>query len=112
MQTTTHLEHGKSAAADVPDFGDARVTIVAKLISTKWVDNQFGGGVKMLVEHADGWRLYGSCPQGICNDEPTRGDEVQFDAVVTRSDKDAKFGFFNRPTKARITKDAPEKVRP
>ena len=61
---------------------EGRVTIRATLINTKWVENNFGGAIKMLVEHADGWKLYGSCPQGICNDEPTRGDEFQFDAVV------------------------------
>lgn len=101
-----------AARADVPDFNGARVTIHAKLLSTKWVENNFGDTLKMLVEHADGWKLYGSCPQGIANDTPLQGDEVQFDAVVNRSDRDSKFGFFNRPTKARIVKDSPEKVRP
>lgn len=55
---------------------------------------------KILVQHADGWKVWGTMPSKICNVEV--GYEIEFEAKVTVSDKDDKFGFFSRPTKAKI----------
>lgn len=100
--------------ADLPAF-EGRVTITGTVISTKVVDSQFGSSVKMLVEHKDGWKIWGTIPSAIqfinevrgnhCGQRALeRGDVVRFDAVVEKSDRDPKFGFFRRATKAQLVK--------
>lgn len=88
-----------------------RVNIVGTVISVKEVEGFDAApwsrwssppkAYKMLVEHADGWRVYGSVPSNI-DHEGLKGKRVRFDARVTVSDDDPKFGFFSRPTKASI----------
>jgi hypothetical protein len=48
-----------------------------------------GGGVYMVDEYVE-------------RPEVERGDRVTFTARLKRSDKDEYFGFYSRPTKARI----------
>ena len=91
-----------AAAAPVPAFG-GRATITGKVLSTKVVESQFGAVTKMLVQHADGWKVWGSVPSNIAAD---KGDIVAFDAKVEVSKDDPKFGFFSRPTKARTLEAA------
>jgi hypothetical protein len=54
----------------------------------------------MLVKHKDGWKAWGSLPAALS--EAKRGDVVSFEAKIKPSDDDAKFGFFARPTKAKV----------
>lgn len=107
-----------AARADLPVF-EGRVTIEGTVLSTKVVDNQFGSSLKMLVEHKDGWKVWGTVPAAISFvDEEQfqrsldKGDVVRFDAKVEKSEKDPKFGFFSRATKAVLVraKTLPEKV--
>jgi hypothetical protein len=42
--------------------------------------------------------VWGSAPKSL--DDAERESRITFTATVTASDKDAKFGFFKRPTKA------------
>lgn len=96
-----------AARADLPVF-TGRVTIEGSVISTKVVDSQYGPTTKMLVEHETGWKVWGTVPSDLlCITDASGGqrslqygDEVRFTASVQKSDKDPKFGFFNRPTKA------------
>ena len=55
---------------------------------------------KLLLQHADGWKLWGNLPAGL--DDAKIGDRVEFSAKITASDRDPKFGFFSRPTKPAI----------
>jgi hypothetical protein len=106
--------------ADLPAF-EGRVTIIGTVLSTKCVDSQFGTTIKMLVEHETGWKVWGTIPAALgCVNQTTvdqdgnklgwtqvalsRGDIVQFDARVQKSDRDPKFGFFSRATKASLVK--------
>jgi hypothetical protein len=57
--------------------------------------------MKMVVKVEQGWAVWGSVPEAIAI-EVEVGDTVTFTATVTRSDRDPKFGFFKRPTKAAI----------
>jgi hypothetical protein len=108
---------------------DKRLTIVGNIISAKYQEAAWENGfhkpacVKVTVEHADGWKVWGTLPRELWEGARTYGEAswhngpctndgididssklkglmVQFDARVTPSDKDAKFGFFKRPTKA------------
>jgi hypothetical protein len=58
----------------------------------------------MLVEHADGWKVWGTIPASLI--KAHRGDKVRFDTAITRSDRDPKFGFFSRPKYGRILEEA------
>ncbi len=91
------------AAADIPEFsGRARIT--GTIVSTKWRETDFGPTLKMLVRHADGWKVWGSVPSSLGTVESNLiGKTVEFHARVERSNDDPKFGFFSRPTKAKVT---------
>lgn len=90
------------AAAEVPFADDERATMRGKILTLR---NDDFGHVKMLVQHADGWKLWGTLPASLddllLSDQLARGDEVEFTATIKRSDRDPKFGFYRRPSKAR-----------
>jgi hypothetical protein len=91
------------AAKPVPVV-EGRIAVKAKVLSIKQPEeyDQFPS-VKMLIQHADGWKLFGRVPAAVVN-EIERGDEIEFMARIQVSDKDPKFGFINRPSKARLIK--------
>lgn len=97
IESQRKAEH--EAAAPVP-VTDKRIAIRGKVISIRTPDYNHGecGPIRMLVQHADGWKVWGSLPAALS--EVQRGEEVEFNAAVKVSDKDPKFGFFSRPTKA------------
>lgn len=90
------------AAAPLP-ITDRRVTICGTVVSVR--SNDFGA--RMLVKHADGWKVWGSLPASLDSDGLT-GKTVEFCATVKPSKDDAKFGFFSRPTKARVLTETGE----
>lgn len=95
------------AAKPVPtDLHGKRADFRGTVLTVKEPDeyDRFGS-TKMLVKHADGWKLWGTVPSSILHDI-ARGDEVEFSATIKVSDKDPKFGFWSRPTKARLIKAA------
>ena len=103
-------------AADVADAADVptgRIEIIGEVMSIK----DKGWGPKMIVKHADGWKVWGSVPSSLAQrvayaspyttpsgHEATVevGDIVRFTATVSASDNDPKFGFFKRPAKAEV----------
>lgn len=98
-----------AALADTPPLPEGRRTVKGVVISTKIVDGEYGTTYKMLVQEADGNRVWGTIPKAI-NDSETWQDmqtsgavRVRFDAKVERSDRDEHFGFYSRPTKAEVT---------
>lgn len=84
---------------------DVRSTISGEVVSTKWVENAYGGAYKMLVRDDRGFKVWGSVPASI-DDTVYNGRadgktiRVTFDAKIAASNDDETFGFFNRPTKA------------
>lgn len=88
-----------AAAAPVP-VSDKRMTVTGIIRSIKVpnYDRDDFGPTRILVQHVDGWKVYGSLPSNLRDIKV--GETVKFDASVKASDKDAKFGFFSRPTKA------------
>jgi hypothetical protein len=92
---------------------EGRVTVTGTVRTLKWVENDFGGSLKMLLESDFGWRVWGTVPSSLAYAEGGDlevGDRVQFDAAVTR--KEADFGFYSRPTKACIVARKPQEVEP
>lgn len=92
------------AAKPFPN-SETRLTITATIVSIKQPDDYAPfPTVRMLVEHSDGWKAFGSLPGSLSNAK--RGDTVEFSATFKPSDRDPKFGFFSRPTKGRIVASA------
>ena len=56
----------------------------------------------MLFEDIRGFRLWGSVPSKLL-DEELSNLNIKFLATVSVSDKDSSFGFFKRPTKIEVT---------
>lgn len=85
---------------------DGRQTVTGHVITTKWVDSQYGGSLKMLVRDDRGFKLWGSVPAALgysgSERELTKGDRISFTATLEQSNDDPKFGFFKRPTKAEL----------
>jgi hypothetical protein len=83
------------------DVPEGRLVIEGEVLTTKWQESDFGGSLKMLVKvttSAGVYKLWGSVPSAISVE---RGDQVSFAAQVTA--KEIGFGFFKRPTQAKVT---------
>ena len=104
IQNRAEVEAARKAEADaaapIPQFS-GRTTVIGEVISKRWEDYGYhGGAMKALIKTVEGWKVWGTLPAAI--DGVERGTKVQFDAKVTPSDDDPKFGFFKRPTKAAL----------
>lgn len=82
------------------DAPEGRIVITGTALAFKWQSSNFGDVLKMLVQDDRGFRVWGSVPIGLQDAE--RESRITFSATVAASDKDSKFGFFKRPTKAKI----------
>lgn len=104
----------KAKAEDCPT---GRVKIAGTVIKTEARDSQYGLQFKMTVKDDRGFLVWGTIPSNLQLIDETktegsdtwieqrslnRNDRVEFTATVTPSDRDAKFGFFKRPSKAKL----------
>jgi len=80
-----------------------RVLVKGEVLSVKAQESFYGIQHKMLVKSDEGFKLWGSCPAAIL-DEVSKGSVVEFNAKIQRSDNDEYFGFFSRPSKAKVLK--------
>lgn len=102
----------EDAAAEPVPVTAERIEIEGEVLTIKEQDGYMPGQsvLKMLVKTTRGFKLWGSVPSILLNDichdnagsKSLRGKKVAFSAKVERSKDDAKFGFFSRPTKARV----------
>jgi len=76
-----------------------RVTVIGKVVSTDAKDTDYGTRYVMTVYDDTGFTVWGSQPSSLY---PEVGDRIEFTASIERSDRDECFGFFKRPTKARL----------
>lgn len=98
------LANREEAKRPVPT---GRVEIEADVLSTKWVESKYGGSLKMLLSGA-GWKAWGTVPRSLdFNGRPARGHRVALTATIEVSVDDEAFGFFSRPTRARIVTAPP-----
>lgn len=93
------------AAGNAPVTED-RIEIVGTILSIKTENGYAYNQIikKVLIQHADGWKVWGNLPSNLW--ECSKGDVVSFTASLTVSDKDPKFAFFKRPMKATVVKAA------
>jgi hypothetical protein len=104
----------KHARATAAGALGGKMDVEGTVVSTKWVESQYGSTKKMLVELDDGRRLWGTVAASLETQELgddgeylgtallSKGDRVAFTATVEASQDDQTFGFFKRPTKARV----------
>ena len=83
------------ANAEPVPVTDERMQITGKILATKYVENDWGGSMKSLVQDDRGFKVWGTS-------QADKGDRVTFMARVEVSQDDPKFGFYKRPTKVQI----------
>jgi hypothetical protein len=95
-------------AVPVPET-NKRFTLKGLVLGTRSEEGYYGATVlKMLVQvEAEGgvYKVWGTCPEAIWGNSEgsvVKGCQVEFACKVQRSNDDESFGFFSRPTKARI----------
>lgn len=84
---------------------EGRQEFTGRVLSVKEKDNGFDIRLVMTVrvETETGvFRLWGTVPSSLRDDEDLVGKTVIFTATTSRSDRDDSFGFFKRPAKAKI----------
>ena len=103
MKLADEVLHPKPEEAHVP-APEGRVDVQGRVVSMKEQDSDWGTVVKMLVktETQEGsWLCWVTCPDALAAYD-LRGQEVEFTATLTRSDRDDYFAFGKRPTRARV----------
>lgn len=76
--------------------------IQGRVLTKKFVDNAYGGALKMLVLTETDEKVWGTIPAALLDAKVQKGDIVKFKATIEVSENDPKFGFFSRPRKASI----------
>lgn len=87
--------------SEVVPSTEERVDFTGKILSTKYQENQFGGCLKMLFQDERGFKLWGSVPNKLLQ-ENLDDLKIKFSATVQVSNNDKSFGYFKRPTKIEI----------
>jgi len=110
LQAARKIEHEEAAPCP-----NGRMEVEGCIIKTEWRDNAYGGRLTMTVKTGGGYLLWGTVPSTLTTKNVThtdggrtwteqrgleRGDRVRFTATLEQSDRDAKFGFYKRPSKA------------
>ena len=81
---------------------EGRILVKGEVLTIKEQEGFYGIQTKMLVK-ADGFKLWGTVPAALIG-EVERGSVVEFSAKVEPSKDDTSFGFFSRPSKAKVVK--------
>lgn len=90
-----------AVAATRAPVTEGRYAITGKVLAVEVREGYYGPQVKCRIELAGGTILWGTLPRAAASAVP--GDTIAFTATVERSERDATFGFFQRPTGARVT---------
>lgn len=87
----------REQSEDCPN-GD-KVQITGIVLKKELSENAYGCRIVMTVKDNKGFTVWGTVPTSLNGVE--KGDKVEFLANVQQSNRDSKFGFFKRPTKAK-----------
>jgi len=87
--------------SEVIPSSEERIDFSGKILGTKYQENQFGGCLKMIFQDERGFKLYGSVPNKLLEQNLT-DLKIKFSATVQVSNNDKSFGYFKRPTKIEI----------
>jgi hypothetical protein len=87
----------RDAAAPCPK---GKHTVRGLIVSIKDKETMYGLTLKATVKSTEGFLVWGTLPKAVIM--ANVGDEIEFSATIEPSERDPKFGFFRRPTKARL----------
>ncbi|WIC89073.1 hypothetical protein SEA_OTTAWA_27 [Arthrobacter phage Ottawa] len=101
--------------AELTEVTEGKETITGTIITVKYQDSQYGGSWKMLVKDDRNFKVWGTIPTAIFDQqreqaaegenpfaEALKGRKVSFNATVSAKEAVTGFGFFKRPTKAQL----------
>lgn len=91
--------------ASAPALVEGRQEIEGVILKVDERETDWGWVQKITLKMDNANVVWGSLPSAISNCD--KGDRVAFTATVQLSDKDEHFGFFKRPSKARVIQPAP-----
>ncbi len=80
---------------------EGRLQVTGEILSTRWVDSQFGSTKKMVVKAEGGFRFYCTVPSSISGDAQV-GSKISLTVTLERSRDDETFAWGSRPSKAEI----------
>ena len=104
-----YARKNKERLARMTPMKDGKGEVIGEVISIKQQENQFNYGrtyvYKMLVEDFKGYRVCGSVPSFLLDEEVKVGDFVKFEAKLRQ--KELGFGFYSYPKNSVIV-DAEE----
>lgn len=96
----------KAKALDCPE---GRTVVTGTVVKTEVRDTDYGTQYKMVVKDDRGFAVWSSIPAALLLVEDgenqrglVKGDRITFTATLQPSDKDSKFGFGSRPSKASV----------
>lgn len=89
----------KAERALADDCPTGKLVITGVVVKTDLQENDWGVRDVMTVKDDHGFLVWGTSPRAYTIE---KGDHVTFSATVTPSGKDAKFGFYKRPTKVDV----------
>jgi len=99
----------KSAAesANAEPIVNGKQVITGEVITVKTQEGYYGDTLKMLVRDDRGFKVWGTVPSALSEaayeaETTVNGSRVTFSATVEASEDDNKFGFYKRPTKAKL----------
>lgn len=105
-----HFDAEREAAEDCPN---GRTEITGIVIKSAWHESDFGSQLKLTVKDDRGFIVWVTCPSLMVHhfsDEfmntNGKGKRISFTATLQQSDRDAKFGFGKRPSKAALLEEA------
>ena len=75
--------------------------VTGEVLKAEWRSNQWGDSFKMLFKDDRGFKLWGSVPRSL-EEAAKRGVRIEFTATLEQSEDDPLFGFFKRPSKAKV----------
>lgn len=87
--------------ANSPDVPEGRYKITGVIVKTDIKYNDFGGRYVMTVKDDRGFMVWGTQPK-LKEGSIKTGTRIEFMAKVEKSPDNSKFGFYTRPTKAKI----------
>lgn len=96
------FEKERLAAEDCPN---GRVTITGIVLKESYQESDFGETLKLTIKDNRGFMVYVTCPSNIANNVG-KGSSVTMVVTLQKSDRDAKFGFGKRPSKAALLDEA------
>lgn len=83
-----------------------KTRVAGEVLTVKWKSSMYGEVLKMLVRDDQGFKVWGTVPKAV-RDGLEKGDRVEFVASLERSGDDEAFGFFSRPTQAKVLEKVP-----